>query len=252
MTYYNSASHRIEIQLREKCDSEFKQLKESVFTIISDDGPEKKERIATQVNTTRKSLCDRISHIVNAENEELNKRLKESERKLKGLPVGVLNFEYLNNDGPGIYIYINDILEHLDISFGDVFNFGMNVAGGATTGAIVGSFFPIVGNVVGGIIGGFFGAAKSLFTSDGGVGKAQEEARKKIDGAHVRAWDDIQKNVIDKIKSDFNKQVTKISTIVNDALFNISQLDSAINESKKRILDFENKLKTEQYGNVKE
>ena len=163
MTYYNSASHRIEIQLREKCDSEFKQLKESVFTIISDDGPEKKERIATQVNTTRKSLCDRISHIVNAENEELNKRLKESERKLKGLPVGVLNFEYLNNDGPGIYIYINDILEHLDISFGDVFNFGMNVAGGATTGAIVGSFFPIVGNVVGGIIGGFFGAAKSLF-----------------------------------------------------------------------------------------
>jgi hypothetical protein len=91
-----------------------------------------------------------------------------------------------------------------------------------------------------------------LFTSDGGVGKAQEEARKKIDGAHVRAWDDIQKNIIDKIKSDFNKQVTKISTIVNDALFNISQLDSAINESKKRILDFENKLKTEQYGNVKE
>ena len=31
-TYYNSASHRIEIQLREKCDDEFRKLKESVFT----------------------------------------------------------------------------------------------------------------------------------------------------------------------------------------------------------------------------
>lgn len=245
MTYYNSASHRIEIQLREKCDSEFKQLKESVFTIISDDGPEKKERIATQVNTTRKSLCDRISHIVNAENEELNKRLKESERKLKGLPVGVLNFEYLNNDGPGIYIYINDILEHLEISIGDVATTLFGVGSTALTG-----FY--VGGPLGAAIGAGLGALGKWLFSDGGVGKAQEEARKKIDGAHVRAWDDIQKNVIDKIKSDFNKQVTKISTIVNDALFNISKLDSAINEAKKRILDFENKMKTEQYGSVKE
>jgi len=244
-TYYNSASHRIEIQLREKCDDVFRKLKESVFTIISDDGPKKKERIATQVNTTRKSLCDRISHIVNAENEELNKRLKESERKLKGLPIGILNFEHLNNESPNIYININDFLEHLEISFGDVATTLFDVGSAALTG-----FY--VGGPLGAAIGAGLGALGKWLFSDGGVGKAQEEARKKIDGAHVRAWDDVQKNVIDKIKSDFNKQVTKISTIVNDALFNISQLDSAINEAKKRILDFENKIKTEQYGNVKE
>ena len=91
-----------------------------------------------------------------------------------------------------------------------------------------------------------------MFTSDGGVGKAQEEARKKIDEASFRAWDDIQKNVVYKIKNDFNKQTTKTSAVVNDALSNISKLDSAINEAKKRILDFENKMKTEQYGSVKE
>lgn len=251
-TYYNSASHRIEIQLREKCDDEFRKLKESIFTIISDDEPEKKERIAGQVNTTSGSLREGIFHILKTENEELNKRLKESERKLKGLPIGILNFEHLNNESPNIYININDFLEHLEISFGDVFNFGMNVAGSAAAGATLGSFIPGIGNLVGGIIGGFLGAAKSLFTSDGGVGKAQEEARKKIDEASFRAWDDIQKNVVYKIKNDFNKQTTKTSAVVNDALSNISKLDSAINEAKKRILDFENKMKTEQYGSVKE
>ena len=251
-TYYNSASHRIEIQLREKCDDEFRKLKESVFTIISDDEPEKKERIAGQVNTTSGSLREGIFHILKTENEELNKRLKESERKLKGLPIGILNFEHLNNESPNISININDFLEHLEISFGDVFNFGMNVAGSAAAGATLGSFIPGIGNLVGGIIGGFLGAAKSLFTSDGGVGKAQEEARKKIDEASFRAWDDIQKNVVYKIKNDFNKQTTKTSAVVNDALSNISKLDSAINEAKKRILDFENKMKTEQYGSVKE
>lgn len=251
-TYYNSASHRIEIQLREKCDDEFRKLKESVFTIISDDEPEKKERIAGQVNTTSGSLREGIFHILKTENEELNKRLKESERKLKGLPIGILNFEHLNNESPNIYININDFLEHLEISFGDVFNFGMNVAGSAAVGATLGSFIPGIGNLVGGIIGGFLGAAKSFFTSDGGVGKAQEEARKKIDEASFRAWDDIQKNVVYKIKNDFNKQTTKTSAVVNDALSNISKLDSAINEAKKRILDFENKMKTEQYGSVKE
>ena len=251
-TYYNSASHRIEIQLREKCDDEFRKLKESVFTIISDDEPEKKERIAGQVNTTSGSLREGIFHILKTENEELNKRLKESERKLKGLPICILNFEHLNNESPNIYININDFLEHLEISFGDVFNFGMNVAGSAAVGATLGSFIPGIGNLVGGIIGGFLGAAKSLFTSDGGVGKAQEEARKKIDEASFRAWDDIQKNVVYKIKNDFNKQTTKTSAVVNDALSNISKLDSAINEAKKRILDFENKMKTEQYGSVKE
>ena len=182
----------------------------------------------------------------------MNKRLKESERKLKGLPIGILNFEHLNNESPNIYININDFLEHLEISFGDVFNFGMNVAGSAAAGATLGSFIPGIGNLVGGIIGGFLGVAKSLFTSDGGVGKAQEEARKKIDEASFRAWDDIQKNVVYKIKNDFNKQTTKTSAVVNDALSNISKLDSAINEAKKRILDFENKMKTEQYGSVKE
>lgn len=251
-TYYNSASHRIEIQLREKCDDEFRKLKESVFTIISNDEPEKKERIAGQVNTTSGSLREGIFHILKTENEELNKRLKESERKLKGLPIGILNFEHLNNESPNIYININDFLEHLEINFGDVFNFGMNVAGSAAAGATLGSFIPGIGNLVGGIIGGFLGAAKSLFTSDGGVGKAQEEARKKIDEASFRAWDDIQKNVVYKIKNDFNKQTTKTSAVVNDALSNISKLDSAINEAKKRILDFENKMKTEQYGSVKE
>lgn len=251
-TYYNSASHRIEIQLREKCDDEFRKLKESVFTIISNDEPKKKERIAGQVNTTSGSLREGIFHILKTENEELNKRLKESERKLKGLPIGILNFEHLNNESPNIYININDFLEHLEINFGDVFNFGMNVAGSAAAGATLGSFIPGIGNLVGGIIGGFLGAAKSLFTSDGGVGKAQEEARKKIDEASFRAWDDIQKNVVYKIKNDFNKQTTKTSAVVNDALSNISKLDSAINEAKKRILDFENKMKTEQYGSVKE
>ena len=154
-TYYNSASHRIEIQLREKCDDEFRKLKESVFTIISDDEPEKKERIAGQVNTTSGSLREGIFHILKTENEELNKRLKESERKLKGLPIGILNFEHLNNESPNIYININDFLEHLEISFGDVFNFGMNVAGSAAAGATLGSFIPGIGNLVGGIIGGF-------------------------------------------------------------------------------------------------
>ena len=244
-TYYNSASHRIEIKLREKCDDVFRKLKESVFTIISDDEPEKKERIAGQVNTTSGSLREGIFHILKTENEELNKRLKESERKLKGLPIGIPNFEHLNNESPNIYININDFLEHLERSFGDVATTLFDVGSAALTG-----FY--VGGPLGAAIGAGLGALGKWLFSDGGVGKAQEEARKKIDEASFRAWDDIQKNVVYKIKNDFNKQTTKTSAVVNDALSNISKLDSAINEVKKRILDFENKMKTEQYGSDKE
>lgn len=244
-TYYNSASHRIEIKLREKCDDVFRKLKESVFTIISDDEPEKKERIAGQVNTTCGSLREEIFHILKTENEELNKRLKESERKLKGLPIGIPNFEHLNNESPNIYININDFLEHLERSFGDVATTLFDVGSAALTG-----FY--VGGPLGAAIGAGLGALGKWLFSDGGVGKAQEEARKKIDEASFRAWDDIQKNVVYKIKNDFNKQTTKTSAVVNDALSNISKLDSAINEVKKRILDFENKMKTEQYGSDKE
>ena len=128
-TYYNSASHRIEIQLREKCDDEFRKLKESVFTIISDDEPEKKERIAGQVNTTSGSLREGIFHILKTENEELNKRLKESERKLKGLPIGILNFEHLNNESPNIYININDFDEDENYSSMDLSFMNENLVG---------------------------------------------------------------------------------------------------------------------------
>ena len=245
ITYYNSASHRIEIQLREKNDSVFRQLKDSVFSIIRDDDDEKKERITAQVNSTSRSLREGVFHILKAENEELNKRLKESERKLAGLPVGMLSFEYMNNESPDISIYINDILEHLEKSFGDVAGTLFSVGSTALTGLYIGG--PIGAAIGAGL--GFLG--KWLF-SDGGVGKAQEEARKRIDDASSKAWDEIQKNVVDKIKNDFNKQASKTSAVVDDALSNISKLDSAINEAKKSILNFEHKLKTEQYGNVKE
>lgn len=245
LTYYNSASHRIEIQLREKCDSEFAQLKESIFSIISDDDVEKKDRITTHVNSTRRSLCEGISHIVKVENEELNRRLKECGRKLEGLPVGILNLEYLNNEIPDIYFNINELLEHLEISFGDVAGTLFGIGSTALTGFSV-------GGPIGAAIGAGLGLLGKWLFSDGGVGKAKEDARKKIDEASTIVWNDIQKNVVDKIKNEFDKQVTMTSAEVNDSLSNITKLNSAINEAKKRLLDFENKIKTEQYGNVKE
>ena len=245
LTYYNSASHRIEIQLREKCDSEFAQLKESIFSIISDDDVEKKDRITTHVNSTRRSLCEGISHIVKVENEELNRRLKECGRKLEGLPVGILNLEYLNNEIPDIYFNINELLEHLEISFGDVAGTLFGIGSTALTGFSV-------GGPIGAAIGAGLGLLGKWLFSDGGVGKAKEDARKKIDEASSIVWNDIQKNVVDKIKNEFDKQVTMTSAEVNDSLSNITKLNSAINEAKKRLLDFENKIKTEQYGNVKE
>lgn len=245
LTYYNSESHRIEIQLREKCDSEFAQLKESIFSIISDDDVEKKDRITTHVNSTRRSLCEGISHIVKVENEELNRRLKECGRKLEGLPVGILNLEYLNNEIPDIYFNINELLEHLEISFGDVAGTLFGIGSTALTGFSV-------GGPIGAAIGAGLGLLGKWLFSDGGVGKAKEDARKKIDEASSIVWNDIQKNVVDKIKNEFDKQVTMTSAEVNDSLSNITKLNSAINEAKKRLLDFENKIKTEQYGNVKE
>ena len=245
LTCYNSASHRIEIQLREKSDSEFRKLKESVFSIISDDDVEKKERITTHVNTASRNLREGVFHIVKAENEELNKRLIECGRKLEGLPIGILNFGYLNNNSPNININISDFLEHLEISFGDVRDTLFSVGSTALTGFAV-------GGPIGAAIGAGLGILGKWLFSDGGVGKAKEDARKKIEEAYSIVWNDIQKNVVDKIKNDFDKQVRMTSAEVNDALSNIIRLENAINESKKRILDFENKMKTEQYGNIKE
>ena len=175
----------------------------------------------------------------------MNKRLIECGRKLEGLPIGILNFGYLNNNSPNININISDFLEHLEISFGDVIDTLFSVGSTALTGFAV-------GGPIGAAIGAGLGILGKWLFSDGGVGKAKEDARKKIEEAFSIVWNDIQKNVVDKIKNGFDKQARMTSAEVNDALSNIIRLENAINESKKRILDFENKMKTEQYGNIKE
>lgn len=239
-SHYNTSSHAIEIQLKDRCDTEFHKLKESVFEIIKNNDKEKEKRIKNAINATVTNLRRGITQILTQNTEILNGRIKDSRRKLEGIPVNLMNMEHLANESPKICISTDDILENLNISFKDILNFGLSVWGGVAAG----SFFGPVGAVIGGVVGGL---ANWLF-SDGGVGKAQEKARKEIDAASVSTWNEIHEKIIVKIKNYFNEQSKNTSAVVSYALTNISMLDNAVNETKKRILNFENKIKSESYG----
>ena len=122
--YCNSSLHSIEIQLKEKCDSEFYILKSKLFDIIDDknsDKEKKKTQMANCIERTSKQLCLDIEQVVNDNIKALNSRIKDAGKKTKGLPEGLLSFDYKNNENPELNIDIDDILNNI-IQFSGFFD----------------------------------------------------------------------------------------------------------------------------------
>ena len=252
--YCNSSLHSIEIQLKEKCDSDFYILKSKLFDIIDDknsDKEKKKTQMANCIEKTRKQLCLDIEQVVNENIKELNSRIKDAGKKTKGLPEGLLSFDYKNNENPELNIDIDDILNNI-IQFSGFFDVLaymccevavalLPVAIGSLVGSLVGSgVVPGVGTIIGALVGG----AISVLTADDGKSKAKTQVGNKINETSQKIWNELQKNVITVIKSEANKNVAMVNDEVGNALVNIAKLDNLVNKAKNDIINFESKIKS--------
>ena len=247
--YCNSLLHSIEVQLKEKCDSEFYSLKSILFKIIDDknsDKEKKKTQMTNCIEKTSMQLRLDIEQIVNENIKELNSRIKDAGKKTKGLPEGLLSFDYKNNENPELNIDIDDILNNI-IQFSGFFEvlayYCCEVAFAllpVVIGSLVGSVVPGVGTIIGALVGG----AISVLTADDGKSKAKTEVCNKINETSQKIWNELQKNVITVIKSEANKNVTNVNDEVGNALMNIAKLDNVVNKAKKDILNFESKIKS--------
>ena len=187
-----------------------------------------------------------IEQIVNENIKELNSRIKDAGKKTKGLPEGLLSFDYKNNENPELNIDIDDILNNI-IQFSGFFDvlayYCCEVAFAllpVAIGSLVGSVVPGVGTIIGALVGG----AISVLTADDGKSKAKTEVCNKINETSQKIWNELQKNVITVIKSEANNNVTKVNDEVGNALMNIAKLDNVVNKAKKDILNFESKIKS--------
>lgn len=247
--YCNSSLHSIEILLKEKCDSEFYSLKSILFKIIDDknsDKEKKKTQMANCIERTSKQLHLDIEQIVNENIKKLNSRIKDAGKKTKGLPEGLLSFDYKNNENPELNIDIDDILNNI-IQFSGFFDVLAYICCEAAfallpvaIGSLVGSVVPGVGTIIGALVGG----AISVLTADDGKSKAKTQVGNKINETSQKIWDELQKNVITVIKSEANKNVAMVNDEVGNALVNIAKLDNLVNKAKNDIINFESKIKS--------
>lgn len=247
--YCNSSLHSIEILLKEKCDSEFYILKSILFDIIDDknsDKEKKKTQMANCIERTSKQLHLDIEQIVNENIKELNSRIKDAGKKTKGLPEGLLSFDYKNNENPELNIDIDDILNNI-IQFSGFFDVLAYICCEVAIallpvaiGSLVGSVVPGVGTIIGALVGG----AISVLTADDGKSKAKTQVGNKINETSQRIWNELQKNVITVIKSEANKNVAMVNDEVGNALVNIAKLDNLVNKAKNDIINFESKIKS--------
>jgi len=253
--YVNTSKKSLEMDISNTCSLIFYDLKKKIVEIInspnkkSDKGL-KKTQMENALIHSKAALRESVKNILHQNATELNRRMQESKKILTGIPISLIQVDRNAVKIDDINIEINEIMEHFDINFEDVLNFGLNVGGGVATGAGIGSLFSPIGSIVGGILGGILGTIRNVVNSDGGVGKAQEEARKKIDAAVEITKKNLRVDVIAKRNGQYEELIDSVKNEVDLALTNFSKFGNSINEVKKRILNFENKIQSVIYGSI--
>lgn len=231
-------------------DQEFNKLKSNICDVINsfDDADDIKSSVRAFVNKFSSELSGRLEKESQDATHNLNEKLTKASKRLEGIyKASSLNIPRIDTS---LSFDINNDLEDLDVSFGDVLITISSIGGTAGTGAMIGTLIggPI-GTVIGGGAGAAIGAIGRLFSSDGG----KADVRNNISNTLGKEREKIKNN----IKSNTAKIILKLNSEEKNTLRDIDNLMHRINAISDTIddvvYDMErhiNKLKTKEYGKV--
>jgi hypothetical protein len=145
---------------------------------------------------------------------------------------------------------MDNVLEEMEISLGDVGGFLAAVGSGALVGSSFTWLFPGLATIIGGVIGGGVHLLRKAIFGDGGRGKAKEKARKQIDDAKTTNRHHLYVNVIKPFKQKLDKKKNGTIKIIDTEKDNIAAIEKFLVIVQNNIKHFANELKNKEYGKL--
>ena len=243
----DSALRNITNKTRNAITSAYGELKSEIFDLI-DNEPSNINQLAEQYQEdVIENLENRIKSIVN---DELKKVRDTANRKIKDLDgVNIKPIQFNRTVEVGADIDFSGALEELDIDFSDVLEWTAKTAGTAVTGAVVGSFIPVVGTLIGAGIGAVVGGIAHACSGDGGKADARKSVSDAIGKATQRAKSNVN-SMLTPVIRDMDIQKRQLTNSVKTELTNIEELQETIDTFDVEISEFVDELKHKRYGRI--
>ena len=243
----DSALRNITNKTRNAITSAYGELKSEIFDLI-DNEPSNINQLAEQYQEdVIENLENRIKSIVN---DELKKVRDTANRKIKDLDgVNIKPIQFNRTVEVGADIDFSGALEELAIDFSDVLEWTAKTAGTAVTGAVVGSFIPVVGTLIGAGIGAVVGGIAHACSGDGGKADARKSVSDAIGKATQRAKSNVN-SMLTPVIRDMDIQKRQLTNSVKTELTNIEELQETIDTFDVEISEFVDELKHKRYGRI--
>lgn len=246
-----SCETNISAKVRNKVNSQFNRFKQVIYNIIDKNNSDAKEDARKRVDSLPYELRQAVQDVIRVEISNMQKKLDQKKKELKGISsIGICNFTIRTDID--IDIDIEEALEELDINLDDIGDFVLGIAGTAATGAIIGSFIPVVGNVIGAAIGGTIGLISTSIrkgTGDHGKGSAKNEVAKTIGKAKSDTMNKVMQSV-ERIIGNLEKVNRTIRTEIDDEIECLNEMDTSTKKLKEKLNIYIAKLKLTEYGTV--
>lgn len=166
---------RIDSLINQKFDS----VGASVNGILASKSENKKEELDKCVSKLSDEIQLGIQSIMDGCARSWNEFVERKSANFDGFDNVRLIFPQLQKKG-GVKIDFSDALEKLDVSLGDVGGFAAAVLTGAGAGSVIPGLGNAVGAVVGAVVVGASYVGQKYAFGDGGVGEAQNSAKRDI------------------------------------------------------------------------
>lgn len=229
----------------------FNNFKDDICNIIDQkelSNDERKRRMEHAQDRLSSAFPLKIQNAIESNLKLMNTKIQNKRKSLDAFKNINLKAgsSYINISGIGM----DNVLEEMEISFGDVKGFLAAVGSGALVGSSFTWLFPGLATVIGGVIGGGVHLLRKAVFGDGGRGKAKEEARKQIDDAKNKNRSHLYINVISPFKQKLDKKKFEINETINTEKNNITTIENLLEIVQNNIKSFANELKNKEYGKL--
>ncbi len=219
------ANYSLTYGIKPFVDSEFSQLKNTLYSIIDKNGTNVKEEACMAVKRFEYSFSTNLKSMVSRQLDTLNQTYQRKKKKLEG--VHLLYMEMRRVDVSFDLDITNDLKE-LDINLDDVGDVLGATASGAAVGFAVGSFVPVIGNIVGASVGagvGFLGSIFSKGASNNKTSSTKNEISKTLDEAKTKVSSAVS-NSLNPLLIELSNKKQQLLKDIETELKNLSELNS--------------------------
>lgn len=230
---------KIENRVKSCIRQQFNDLQTDLFNKLdSDDDKEtKKQFIRNQARFFAKELRQRLTKESNQQVQFTRNQLVAQSRKIAGVDFSKSLDFHFNTDVNFDIHTLEDGLAELDTNLDDVGDVARSTVDGAATGAIIGSFFPVVGTTIGAAVGGglgFLGKMGAKAFGDHGVSSAKESISDVIERAKQSVESKIRQDIV-QMRNQANQRRNLLIRQVDKEIRSVDAIDDIVDELKQQI-----------------